>query len=499
MLTLFKSDMYMSVLDAAVVGIYRKDLNGKYVECNRHVLTMFGLADETKIIGRNELDFLAQEEASHMIKIDQEVLANGYYEGEQEITLASGEAKIFYAFKDRVFDRDGNVVGVVGISLDITSRKKAEGRLLQSQLNTLAELKHQQFRTIAGQVAHDIASPLTALGMIIPGLADIPENLRSTLNQAVTRIGDITSELLRQFNPKARQEKMDQVKLCASMELMTVLSAKRAQYSRVPVNFFQKIDDDAYFSFILADHEDWQCMLSNLVNNAVASLDGKPGVVQVELHATDENVVVVVADNGKGMSQLLCKTILKCMPVTEDNRDGHGIGLSQVAGVLQRNSGLLGIESSLGSGTRMSVTFPRVAPPDGMATQILLREDQIVLVLDDDTFMHGAWNKRFENILLQKPLMKLLQFSQGEDLLAFLLSLSETELNRICLLSDYELLNQKLNGLDIIEQQKIPHAILVTSHYGNAGIISRADRLKIRVLPKCLAFKVPILVTERAL
>lgn len=489
------TDALSQILEMVSCGIYFKDCEGRMVGCNSHFLNMVGLSDSRSAAGLPEKEFwhrLAEQPGPSAA---------------DPITTPLGFNNKYSISERPLKGRDGKPSGSVcvcrclapeestlPVAAEIEETAAVFGAVERDQL---IENKNQQFRSIANQVAHDIASPLAALSMIIPGLTDVPEAMRSTLKQAVTRIEDIAGQLLRQFNSQNHMDNIEPVKMFVSMELLAVLSEKRIQYGKAPVRFVEDIDDDACFAFISVNRSDWQRMLSNLINNAVDSFSGRAGCVRISLKVADGEVVMAVSDDGKGMSTLLTRTILKCIPVTQDKKNGHGIGLSQVAGVLQRNQGRLEIASSLGGGTRMTVSFPLVEQPEWAATQLILDADQIVLVLDDDEFIHGAWDARFKQILEERPNLKLMHFTKGDEMLVFLALLSETDLQRVYLLSDYELLKQEMNGLDMIEQLKMSRATLVTSHYANSSVIERAAKLNIRVLPKRLAPKVPILLRTR--
>lgn len=65
------------------------------------------------------------------------------------------------------------------------------------------------------------------------------------------------------------------------------------------------------------------------------------------------------------------------------------------------------------------------------------------------------------------------------------------------MLTDYELIGQSLNDLDVIEKAKMQRAILVTSHYENQEIIQRAIHLKIKILPKMLASQIKLVATDK--
>ncbi|MEM8845214.1 MAG: hypothetical protein AAGB35_09245 [Pseudomonadota bacterium] len=68
------------------------------------------------------------------------------------------------------------------------------------------------------------------------------------------------------------------------------------------------------------------------------------------------------------------------------------------------------------------------------------------------------------------------------------------EKDKLFLLTDYELLKQQYNGLDIIEKTQISRAVLVTSHHANWDIQARSMSMDTRILPKQLASEVAIVV-----
>lgn len=505
-------DALGNVLELAGTAVYWTDAVGSMVGSNTCFRRMFGLENHAAIAGVKEIEFWEQA-ADDSANADHRHHPSDRHERRviEKHKTRNGAQQSYLIAEGILIDLDGLPVGTLCVcqkysnpdsvqtgacltALDRVEPKEPDSLLRESEQHLIIEGKNEQFRNIANQVAHDIASPLAALSMIIPSLTDIAESVRITLNQAVSRIEDISGELLRQFKSRDTSGSKEPVHLFVAMELMGVLSEKRSQFSKAPVKFTEVIADNAWFAFVSVNRSDWQRMLSNLINNSVDSFSGRAGEVQLELGVADGDVVMVVSDNGKGMSALLCKTIARCIPVTVDKTDGHGIGLSQVAGVLQRNAGQLDIDSSLGGGTRMTISFPLVDKPEWAATQLNLNSDQLVLVLDDDEFIHGAWDARFQGILQINSAMQLIHFTKAEELLVFIALLSDADLPRIYLLSDYELLNQEMNGLDIIEQRQITQATLVTSHYGNANVIARAKNLQIQVLPKRLAPKIPIVL-----
>ena len=84
-----------------------------------------------------------------------------------------------------------------------------------------------------------------------------------------------------------------------------------------------------------------------------------------------------------------------------------------------------------------------------------------------------------------------MHFEDGDKVIDFINNFPEK--SKIFFLVDFELIGQKLNGLEIIEQVAIPQRpILVTSHYNRQDVRDLAFNAGIQVLPKQLAIDIPI-------
>ena len=145
-----------AVLDNVEAFIYTKDKDGRYTYANRKVRELFGLPLE-QVLGRHEADFFDQKTAASIRVNDLRVLTSGEpVAAEETNSLAdSGQTRIYLSQKSPLRNDDGEIVGLYGISTDITERKKLENELeanrslLNSVLNNLdafVYLKDPQLR-----------------------------------------------------------------------------------------------------------------------------------------------------------------------------------------------------------------------------------------------------------------------------------------------------------------------------------------------------------------
>lgn len=486
------------IIDVVNASIYWRDLNGVFLGCNQYVLDMFGSKEREDIIGKNEYDLLPDEDALRITKIDQSVMENGYYEGEEAFTLPSGENRTYFTIKNRLLDRDQNVIGTVGTSLDITAQKEAERLRLENTHQQAIIVEEEKFRKAADQVAHDIRSPLASLLMIVSACPDIPERERVALREATNRINDIANHLIGRYRKKeilksAISEEREPI--LVSPALLQILTEKKYQYQKFQIKFDHHFSQTGNFAWVNIKPSAFKRMLSNIINNAADALEDNAGEITISLDSNGEQVRIAIEDNGKGMSPDLVQKIKDSVPVSEGKAEGHGIGLTQVRDTLQENQGQWEIDSEIGRGTKFILTFPRVKAQDWIAESVQLHDDDTVVILDDDRSIHLAWDFRFEGILKEFPKLKTRHFEHGQEAIDFICAHAQDARKKIFLLADFELLQQKMSGMEVIETTQLNRSILVTSHYLNKKVQQAARKADTKILPKQLAPEVRINVT----
>ena len=110
--------------------IWLKDKDGIFLSCNTMFERYIG-SKEADIVGKTDYDFVSKELADIFRKYDQKIMtANHTFVTEENVTFADdGHQAIMETIKTPQYDIDGNIIGVLGVSRDITKRKKAEDLL----------------------------------------------------------------------------------------------------------------------------------------------------------------------------------------------------------------------------------------------------------------------------------------------------------------------------------------------------------------------------------
>lgn len=119
------SRLLQAVSESTTEAIYVKDLAGKYLLINNAGAQALG-RPISEILGRDDTAFFPPETAQAIMQKDREILASGTSQTYEQRTMANRESRVHLATKGPYRDQSGNIVGLIGISLDITDRDRAE-------------------------------------------------------------------------------------------------------------------------------------------------------------------------------------------------------------------------------------------------------------------------------------------------------------------------------------------------------------------------------------
>ena len=448
------------------------------------------------VIGKTDYDLFKKETADEFRKNDLDVMQNGIVlTREEEAILPSGEKIVQLSTKRPLLNKNDEIVGIIGITINITAEKEVSRLKLENEVQKQSLEDQKKFTKIANQVAHDIRSPLSSLLMVIKSCAEIPEPERIALREAAISIGDIANSLLSRYQATdTLPERAERQPLLVSATLMQLLTDKKYEYPRASWTY--EVNSAGHFAFIIIAPSDFKRAISNLINNAVEACDRHSAHITVQIHADNEWLNILIQDNGKGMTPAVIDKIKQQIAITGEKKSGHGIGLMQVRETLQRHQGELAFDSAVEQGTTVTLTFPRIKAPAWIAEIIPLKPHDTIVILDDDTSIHGAWDRHFQSAFTQASHITLKHFSVGQQALDFILGLSPQEKQHVLLLTDYELLKQDLDGLTVIEKSGIERSILVTSHYANPVVRERAAKVGSKILPKPMASEIQIQIDD---
>ncbi len=117
-----------AVADGLPDAVFVKDRAGRYLLFNQGAADLVGKPVE-EVIGRDDSALFSPEDARQVMENDQRVIGTGETRTEEEVLTAAGATRTYLATKAPYRDECGNINGIVGISRDITERKRAENKI----------------------------------------------------------------------------------------------------------------------------------------------------------------------------------------------------------------------------------------------------------------------------------------------------------------------------------------------------------------------------------
>lgn len=290
-------------------------------------------------------------------------------------------------------DGAGNVVGMVGISTDITERTEMQRRLVE--VERLAAMG-----ILAATVAHEINNPLTYVLANLEVLSARVDKLGPALGPvASTRsmLGDIREgaervrRIVRDLKAFSREDDhVEPTDVTTVLERAVVLAGSELRHRARLVRDYRPVPVVAANEARLG-----QVFLNLLVNAAQAIPEGAPDANEIRLRVHSEGgaVLVEVEDTGHGMDDAISQRIFEPFFTTKSAHNGTGLGLSVCRTIVERFGGSISVASTEGEGTVLRVRLPvsgataTTAPPTPEPqSPRRLR----LLVIDDDERVASA-------------------------------------------------------------------------------------------------------------
>jgi len=476
--------------------IFWADMEARVIGANQDFLDLIGVRDLDQVAGKSPIEYYPEEIAQGMLEQTELVRETQLKQTREDVVrdITSGKIRLLAITRAPLKDLNGKMIGIIGTASESGS-KTQPARHEEHSRQLISITEKEAYTNLAHKVAHDIQSPLTALSVILNVCDELSEAKRLILKNTFNAIKDIANNILNTYSRDENQnptEEQRRLILCSDF-LMKAVSERKYQYQEHPVQFDAQIAPSAQFSFIHAQYSQLGRALANLIGNAVESLNDRIGAkVSVKLEVDEETVRITVQDNGKGMSRGTLEKIMNRTRFTDGKENGHGLGMLQVWEMVESNGASLNVISEPGRGTSFELSFARFAKADWIIDEITFNSNDIILILDDDQLIHDAWDLRLGASQQSMPELTVRHEKQGQAVLDYVGRLRNADRKRVYLLCDFELINQDLHGLQIIEACGLERTILVTSYYANTALQKSAAHLGVKILPKQMASVVPI-------
>ena len=421
--------LLQAISDSTEDVIFAKDIDGRLRYANPATLQLLGKTLD-QVLGKTDAELLGDQSAARSVmENDRRIMQTGVAEEiEERVPLPDGSHRVWVSQKIPNRDASGKVIGLLGVSRDITDRKQSEEakqalldieRKARADADRASRMKDEFLATLS----HELRTPLNAImgwAAILSG-DQVTEEDRTTGVDTIlrnahvqTRIIEELLDMSRIISGKLRLE-VQQIDLSSVVQaaIDTIRPAADAKNVRViPVL-------DSHPGPLSGDPNRLQQVFWNLLSNAV-KFTPKGGQVQVVLERVHSQIEVRIADSGEGIQAdflpFVFERFRQADASTTRRHGGLGLGLAIVKQLVELHGGTVRVSSGgVGKGTTFGVVMPVTAvhpeaepavqrrhPLVGSSAPINLKRDITlsgvrVLVVDDEPDARGLVKRLLED------------------------------------------------------------------------------------------------------
>jgi PAS domain S-box-containing protein len=419
-----------TLIDTLPESIFVKDRDGRFVINNSAHARLLGAASPEEAVGKTDFDFFPRELAETYQADEQAIIRSGeaWINREEPVVDAQGNRKWSATTKVPLPDREGRIMGLVGISRDITAQKLAQETMQQAR--EAAESATRAKSEFLANMSHEIRTPMNGiLGMTELALdTDLTAEQREYLElvrASAHSLLSVINDILDFSKIEAGKLDLDPIPFLLRDSLGDTVATLALRAEEKGLELATHILPDVPDALV-GDPGRLRQVVVNLAGNAIKFTEQGEVIVRVETALQAEGDVVLhfsVRDTGIGIPPEKHRAIFEAFSQADSSTTrrfgGTGLGLTISSRLVRLMDGRIWVESEPGKGSIFHFTarfglhagpMPHAAPREPAALEGLR-----VLVVDDN-----ATNRRILEEMLKNWRMRPTLADGGEAGLAAL-------------------------------------------------------------------------------
>jgi len=409
------ADILQAVIEATPDAIFVKDLEGRYVLVNAAAARFLGRAP-ADIVGKHDLELYPDETARRFIEDDKLVLATGRAQAFEGVAFSSLGQQAYLVTKGVYRDHDGRILGLYGISHDITELREAQETLEHTRQALFRAQKMEAVGQLTGGIAHDFNNILV---VILGNLELLKMRLRDNVQlrelidpvvRATQRGQELIAQLLafsrgRQLNPELVDVNalVESIVRLLGRTLGATITISTATAANAGVAFVDAAALEAAIVNIAVNARDAMTPQGGTLTIRTERVDViEPSRTEVDVKA-GAYTLLAIEDTGSGMPPEIASRVFEPFFTTKAGHGGTGLGLSMVYGFAKQSGGTVTIDSTPGKGTTVRLLLPRAEPearPHGIAAiaTAATSVSRTILLVEDEAAVRTTVRRQLETL-----------------------------------------------------------------------------------------------------
>ncbi|AND63865.1 hypothetical protein AX766_05260 [Flavobacterium covae] len=352
----YEKEKYSSIIANMNLGLLEVDNDDVILFSNQSFLEMSGYSIN-EIIGKNATELLANDTSKMLLADQNKARKNGVSDSYEVLAKTkNGDDRYWVISGGPNYDAKGNIIGSIGIHLDITQQKNLE--LQKERLLLRLKKQNQQLNDYAQIVSHDLKSPLRSIHSLISWIKE--DNLKEFSEQTLSYLEMIESKVEKMdhlIQGILTYSKIDTLESVYEEVDTNEIVQNTIQIIHIPENV--EVTVATILPIITADRYRMQQLFQNLISNAVTYIDKPQGKVIVDYKDTNDSHLFSIKDNGLGIAPENQDKIFTIFQSFTKHEKSTGIGLSIVKKIIENYKGEIWLESQENIGTTFFIKIPK--------------------------------------------------------------------------------------------------------------------------------------------
>lgn len=366
-----RQQLYMldSIIALMPGHVYWKNRNGAMLGCNQQQATDLGLKTRQEVVGKNAYDLMNKDlsaeiekrNADAIVIADEKIMTSGINKIiEEPLLRLDGKEAIYLSEKRPLYDTEGNIIGLLGISVDITELKEARKQ---------AEAANKAKSDFIQNMQHDIRTPLASIMVLLQTLKE--HNMSAEIREPFTLLEQVCQQLIdlcHNFFKANLNENGEEPLKKQEINIHNIVKDSINIHKPTAINKSIALDlhiHDNIPSTIVSDEFRLRRILLNLLDNAIKFTDKGKVSLTISInknHQGETLLAMKVTDTGIGINQdkfpFVFDRYARDGTVDAQKYPGTGLGLYFVKKYVEDLSGTLRVESELGKGSMFFAVIP---------------------------------------------------------------------------------------------------------------------------------------------
>ena len=397
-----QEEKFQNVITHMNLGLIEVDNNEIIQYANQSFAAIIGY-EISELVGRNLIDFFDSQDnldiLTSKIKLRQQGVSDIY---QIPIKNKSGELRWLTISGAPNYDSKGNVIGSIGIHLDITDQKKLESDLEKEKTNALKSSKAKE--VFLANMSHEIRTPLNAIVGFLRELdklelTGLQKDYINNCSIASKHLLAIINNILDISKIESGEMSLESVDFVFEKSISNVTTVLHPMLKQKGLDFNITISKEIR-NVLVGDVMRLQQILYNLVGNAIKFTS--TGSISINCEVVDDSTFsqklkISISDTGIGMESSFVSTIFN--KFSQEDKEttrkygGTGLGLPITKELVELMGGTIEIESEKNRGTTICLylNYPKSSKENAVDLDIVkpvIRLKNISILLVEDNYLN---------------------------------------------------------------------------------------------------------------